>query len=48
MKEFTLIFRLKDIADFKPTPEQIQERMRWLVFPKKTNIRVPVSDLQSL
>ncbi|SEL37683.1 Uncharacterized conserved protein [Chitinophaga rupis] len=30
MKEFTLIFRLKDIADFKPTPEQIQERMRWL------------------
>lgn len=30
MKEFTLIFRLKDIADFKPSPEQIQERMNWL------------------
>ncbi|PWN71093.1 transcription initiation protein [Chryseobacterium phosphatilyticum] len=30
MKEFALIFRLKDISDFKPTPEQIQERMNWL------------------
>ncbi len=30
MKEFALIFRLKDIADFKPSPEQIQERMNWL------------------
>ena len=30
MKEFTLIFRLKDIADFKPSPEQMQERMNWL------------------
>lgn len=30
MKEFMLIFRLKDIADFKPTPEQIQERLNWL------------------
>jgi len=30
MKEFALIFRLKDIADFKPTPEQLQERMNWL------------------
>lgn len=30
MKEFALIFRLKDIADFKPTPEQMQERMNWL------------------
>lgn len=30
MKEFTLIFRLKDISDFKPTPEQMQERMNWL------------------
>jgi len=25
-----LIFRLKDIADFKPSPEQMQERMNWL------------------
>ncbi|RQO33034.1 transcription initiation protein [Chryseobacterium sp. KBW03] len=30
MKEFALIFRLKDISDFKPSPEQIQERMNWL------------------
>jgi hypothetical protein len=30
MKEFMLIFRLKDIEDFKPTPEQIQERLNWL------------------
>ena len=30
MKEFTLIFRLKDMADFKPSPEQMQERMNWL------------------
>jgi hypothetical protein len=30
MKEFMLIFRIKDIADFKPTPEQIQERLNWL------------------
>lgn len=30
MKEFVLIFRLKDIADFKPSPEQMQERMSWL------------------
>ena len=30
MKEFVLIFRLKDISDFKPTPEQMQERMNWL------------------
>lgn len=30
MKEFALIFRLKDISDFKPTPEQMQERMNWL------------------
>jgi|SRR5690606_3986597 len=30
MKEFMLIFRLKDIADFKPSPEQMQERMNWL------------------
>ena len=30
MKEFALIFRLDDIADFKPSPEQMQERMTWL------------------
>lgn len=30
MKEFALIFRLKDIGDFKPSPEQMQERMNWL------------------
>jgi len=30
MKEFMLIFRLKDIEDFKPTPEQVQERLNWL------------------
>lgn len=30
MKEFALIFRLKDTADFKPSPEQMQERMNWL------------------
>jgi len=30
MKEFALIFRLKDIADFKPSPEQMQEKMNWL------------------
>jgi len=30
MKEFVLIFRLKDITDFKPSPEQMQERMNWL------------------
>ncbi|UZJ63903.1 YciI family protein [Sphingobacterium sp. KU25419] len=30
MKEFALIFRLKDIADFQPSREQMQERMNWL------------------
>ena len=30
MKEFALIFRLNDIADFKPSLEQMQERMNWL------------------
>lgn len=30
MKEFALIFRLKDITDFQPSPEQMQERMNWL------------------
>lgn len=30
MKEFALIFRLKDINDFQPSPEQMQERMNWL------------------
>ena len=31
MKEFALIFRLKDIADFKPSSEQMQEPMNWLI-----------------
>lgn len=26
-KEFALIFRLKDVADFKSWPEQMQEQM---------------------
>lgn len=30
MKEFALIFRLANVSDAKPTPEQIQERMNWL------------------
>lgn len=30
MKEFALIFRLQDVADSKPSPEQLQERMNWL------------------
>lgn len=30
MKEFALIFRLRDISDFKPSPGQMQERMNWL------------------
>jgi len=30
MKEFPLIFRLSDISDFRPSPEQMQERMNWL------------------
>lgn len=30
MKEFALIFRLHDVADFKPSPQQMQERMSWL------------------
>lgn len=30
MKEFALIFRLSDISDFRPSPEQMQERMNWL------------------
>lgn len=25
-----MIFRLKDIDDFRPSPEQMQERMNWL------------------
>lgn len=29
MKEFILIFRLSE-PDFKPSPEQMQERMNWL------------------
>lgn len=30
MKEFVLIFRLKDIADATPSPEQVQERINWM------------------
>ncbi|WHT38772.1 MULTISPECIES: YciI family protein [Myroides] len=30
MKDFMLIFRLQDVADAKPSPEQVQERMNWL------------------
>ncbi|GGC30396.1 hypothetical protein GCM10011386_23000 [Parapedobacter defluvii] len=30
MKEFALIFRLNDMKDFQPSPEQMQERMNWL------------------
>lgn len=30
MKEFALIFRIDDMAHFKPSPEQMQERMNWL------------------
>lgn len=30
MKEFVLIFRLNNHSDFKPSPEQMQERMNWL------------------
>lgn len=30
MKEFVLIFRTSNNADFKPSPEQMQERMNWL------------------
>lgn len=30
MKEFALIFRLNNVSDAKPSPEQIQERMNWL------------------
>lgn len=30
MKDFALIFRQNNIADFKPSPEQMQERMDWL------------------
>ncbi len=30
MKEFALIFRLNDLATFKPSPEQMQERIHWL------------------
>lgn len=30
MKEFALIFRLNRLEDFKPSPEQMQERMNWL------------------
>lgn len=30
MKEFALIFRINDISNFKPSPQQMQERMNWL------------------
>ncbi|MCG8308948.1 MAG: YciI family protein [Cytophagales bacterium] len=30
MKEFALIFRVNDVSSFKPSPEQMQERMNWL------------------
>ncbi|ETZ22793.1 YciI family protein [Pedobacter sp. V48] len=30
MKEFALIFRLNTTTEFKPSPEQMQERMNWL------------------
>lgn len=30
MKDFALIFRIGDIADFTPSPEQMKERMEWL------------------
>lgn len=30
MKEFALVFSPKDISGFKPSPEQMQERMNWL------------------
>lgn len=30
MKEFALIFRLQDVNDSRPSPEQMQERMNWL------------------
>lgn len=30
MKEFALIFRLDSNDGFKPSPEQMEERMKWL------------------
>lgn len=30
MKEFVLIFRLKNISDFRPSPEQMRQRVNWL------------------
>ncbi|MGV3604460.1 MAG: YciI family protein [Dyadobacter fermentans] len=30
MKEFGLIFRLQEGVEFRPSPEQMQERMSWL------------------
>jgi hypothetical protein len=30
MKDFALIFRLNNLSDAKPSPEQMQERMNWL------------------
>lgn len=30
MKDFALIFRLTDLSDFRPSPQQMEERMHWL------------------
>ncbi len=30
MKEFVLLFRVKAMGDFQPTPDQMQERIDWL------------------
>lgn len=30
MKDFMLLFRHSEMKDFKPSPEQMQERMNWL------------------
>jgi hypothetical protein len=30
MKEFALLFRLKNTSDFRASDEQVQERMNWL------------------
>lgn len=30
MKDFALIFRLTDLSDFRPSPQQMEERMQWL------------------
>jgi len=30
MKEFALVFRLNDLSNFQPTPEELEERLNWL------------------